>query len=70
MTETDLNADEVGWAVMLSKEQDLRDWVDKQIRTNGFRANGSVPPDLAEELGLAPALLDAQVDVEDGDGGA
>ena len=25
MTETDLNADEVGWAVMLSKEQDLRD---------------------------------------------
>ena len=24
MTETDLNADEVGWAGMLSKEQDLR----------------------------------------------
>ena len=39
MTETDLNADEVGWAVMLSKEQDLRDWVGKQIMTNGFRAN-------------------------------
>ena len=69
MTETDLNADEVGWAVMLSKEQDLRDWVDKQIRTNGFRANGPVPDDLAAELGLAQAAMDPQVDVEDGDGG-
>ena len=38
MIETDLNADEVGWAVMLSKKRDLRDWEDKQIRTNGFRA--------------------------------
>ena len=74
MTETDLTADEVGWAVMRSKEQDLRDWVATQIRTNGFRANGPahylhMPPDLAEELGLAPADLDPQVDVEDGDGG-
>ena len=69
MTETDLNADEVGWAVMLSKEQDLRDWVDKQIRSNGFRANGPVPDDLAAELGLAQAAMDPQVDVEDGDGG-
>ena len=64
-TETDLNADEVGWAVMLSKEQDLRGWVDKQIRTNGFRANGPVPDDLAEELGLAQAAMDPQVDVEE-----
>ena len=69
MTETDLNADEVGWAVMLSKEQDLRDWVDKQIRSNGFRANGPVPDDLAAELGLAQAAMDPQVVVEDGDGG-
>ena len=30
MTDTDLNADEVGWAVMLSKEQDLRDWVESK----------------------------------------
>ena len=28
-----------------------------------------MPLDLAEELGLAPADLDPQVDVEDGDGG-
>ena len=69
MTKTDLNAAEVGWAVMLSKEQDLRDWVDKQIRSNGFRANGPVPDDLAAELGLAQAAMDPQVDVEDGDGG-
>ena len=77
MTETDRNADEVGWTVMLSKEQDLRDWVYKQIRSlfrttcNGFRANGPVPPDLAEGLGLAPEVLDTQlqVDVEAGDGG-
>ena len=71
MTETDLNADEVGCAVILGKEQDLRDWVYKQIRTNGFRVNGPVPDYLAEELGLAQAAMDPQVDdiVEDGDGG-
>ena len=65
MTETDLDPKQVGWWVMVSKEDTLRAWLQKMIDTNELGAVGEAPPDLAAELGVPAANLDPEVDVDD-----
>ena len=65
MTETELDPAQVGWSVMLQKEQKLRDWLANIIDKGELGAVGEVPPDLAAELGIDLDALDSEVDVDD-----
>lgn len=65
MTETDLDPSKVGWSLMVTKEQELRDWMQKMIDKGEFGAVGEAPPDLAAELGLTAAELAAIVEPDD-----
>lgn len=69
MTETDLNPLKVGWAVMVTKEQELRDWLQNMIDKGEFGAVGDAPPNLAAELGLTEAEMTAMLDADDTGGG-
>ena len=64
MTETDLDPEKVGWSVMLQKEQQLRDWLAKIIKSGELGAVGEAPPDLAAELGLDMEALNADAEVD------
>lgn len=68
MTETNIVADKVGWRLMLSKEDVLREWLNGVIERGELGAVGDAPPDLLAELGLTAEDLDVQVNL-DGDGG-
>ena len=69
MTETTIRPDEVGWSVMVSKEAELRAWLQGVIERDELGALGDDPPDLAAELGLESDDLNTQVAADDRDGG-
>ena len=64
MTETELDSTQVGWWVMLQKEQKLRDWLAGVIDRGELGAVGEAPPDLAAELGIDMDALNAHVDAD------
>ena len=65
MSETEIIPADVGWNRMMSKEEELREWVDKIVKKGELGAVGDAPPDLLQELGLTEEDMHVEGDVEE-----
>lgn len=65
MSETEIIPADVGWNRMMSKEEELREWVDKIVKKGELGAVGDAPPDLLQELGLTEEDMRVEGDVEE-----